>query len=146
MTLKRGSSHIIPCPARFMLCCWRHNRLAMTSQWPDKCDANTWQVKSNSLDIDFFTAIFTAGRVRNNHIRWHIINHDNMFDRAGWVFIYEINKWTELIRSRVVRLSVRLSVNFFPNRIDSLSCHPIFPIFATFVGMWTILGTQMSQN
>ena len=25
----------------------------MTSQWPDNCDANTWQVISNSLDIDF---------------------------------------------------------------------------------------------
>ena len=39
--------------ARFTLCWWRHNRLAMTSQWPDHCDANTWQVISNSLDIDF---------------------------------------------------------------------------------------------
>ena len=39
--------------ARFTFCWWRHNRLAMTSQWPDNCDANTWQVISNSLDIDF---------------------------------------------------------------------------------------------
>ena len=39
--------------ARFTLCWWRHNRLVMTSQWPDNCDANTWQVISNSLDIDF---------------------------------------------------------------------------------------------
>ena len=38
---------------RFTLCWWRHNRLVMTSQWPDDCDANTWQVISNSLDIDF---------------------------------------------------------------------------------------------
>ena len=55
MTLKRGSSHIIPvmCLTRFTLCWWRHNRLAMTSQWPDNCDANTWQVISNELDIDF---------------------------------------------------------------------------------------------
>ena len=37
----------------FTHCWWRHNRLAMTSQWPDNCDANTWQVISNSLDIDF---------------------------------------------------------------------------------------------
>ena len=29
------------------------NWLVMTSQWPDNCDANTWQVISNSLDIDF---------------------------------------------------------------------------------------------
>ena len=25
----------------------------MTSQWPDNCEANTWQVISNSLEIDF---------------------------------------------------------------------------------------------
>ena len=39
--------------ARFTFCWWRNNRLAMTSQWPDNCDAKTWQVISNSLDIDF---------------------------------------------------------------------------------------------
>ena len=39
--------------ARLTFCWWRHNRLAMTSQWPDNCDANTWQVISNSLNIDF---------------------------------------------------------------------------------------------
>ena len=40
-------------PARFSFCWWRHNRLLMTSQWPDNCDAITWIVISNSLDIDF---------------------------------------------------------------------------------------------
>ena len=39
--------------ARFTLCWWCHNQLAMTSQWPENCDANTWQVISKSLDIDF---------------------------------------------------------------------------------------------
>ena len=39
--------------ARFTFCWWRHNWLAMMSQWQDKCDANTWQVISNSLEIDF---------------------------------------------------------------------------------------------
>ena len=39
--------------ARFTFCWWRHNPLAMTSQWPDNWDANTLQVISNSLDIDF---------------------------------------------------------------------------------------------
>ena len=37
----------------FMFCWWRHNRLLMTSLLPDNCDATTWQVISNSLDIDF---------------------------------------------------------------------------------------------
>ena len=39
--------------ARLTLRWWRPNRLVMTSQWPDNCDANTWQVISISLDIDF---------------------------------------------------------------------------------------------
>ena len=38
---------------RFSFCWWRHNRLLMTPQWPDICDAITWMVMSNSLDIDF---------------------------------------------------------------------------------------------
>ena len=55
MTLKTRIFKHNPCVslARFTFCWWRHNRLAMTSQWPDNCDANTWQVISNSLDIDF---------------------------------------------------------------------------------------------
>ena len=39
--------------ARFSFCWWRHNRLLMTPQWPDNCDAITWIVMFNSLDIDF---------------------------------------------------------------------------------------------
>ena len=39
--------------ARFSFCWWRHNRLLMTSQWPDNCDATTWVMISTSLDIDF---------------------------------------------------------------------------------------------
>ena len=38
--------------ARFSFCRW-HNRLLMTSQWPHSCDAITWMMISNSLDIDF---------------------------------------------------------------------------------------------
>ena len=32
---------------------WCHNRLLMTSQLPDNCDASTWKVISNPLDINF---------------------------------------------------------------------------------------------
>ena len=39
--------------AQSTFCWWRHNRVLMTSQWPDNCDAITWIVISNSLDIDF---------------------------------------------------------------------------------------------
>ena len=60
--------------ARFTLCWWRHNILAMTSQWPDHCDANTWQVISNRWISILFTAIFTTGRVRIRFItgQWWI--------------------------------------------------------------------------
>ena len=37
----------------FSFCWWRHNQLMMTSQWPDNCDAITWIVICNSLNIDF---------------------------------------------------------------------------------------------
>ena len=39
--------------AWFSFCWWRHNRLLMMSQWPDNCDAITWIMISNSLDIDY---------------------------------------------------------------------------------------------
>ena len=39
--------------ALFTFFWWRHNRLLMTSQWLDICDAITWILISNSLDIDF---------------------------------------------------------------------------------------------
>ena len=38
---------------RFSFCWWRQNRLLMMSQWPDNCDAITWIVISNLLDVDF---------------------------------------------------------------------------------------------
>ena len=37
---------------RFPFCWWRHSLMLMTSQWQDSCDAITWTVISNSLDID----------------------------------------------------------------------------------------------
>ena len=39
--------------ASFSFCWWRHNRLLMTSQWPDNGDAITWIVISNSLYVDY---------------------------------------------------------------------------------------------
>ena len=70
MTLKRWSSHIIPVPclARFTFCWWRHNRLAMTSQWPDNFDTYTWQVISNSFDIDFIHGDIRGRSCKNNRI------------------------------------------------------------------------------
>ena len=67
MTLKWGYSHIIPVSRELALrCWWRHNRSAMTSQWPDNCDANTWQVISNSLEIDFIHGDIHGGSYKND--------------------------------------------------------------------------------
>ena len=42
--------------------------MAMTSQWPDNCDANTWQVISNSLDIDFIHDDIHGRSCKNIHL------------------------------------------------------------------------------
>ena len=38
---------------QFSFCWWRHDRLPIRSEWPDKCDTITWTAISKSLDIDF---------------------------------------------------------------------------------------------
>ena len=43
-------------------CGWRHSRLWMTSQWSDNCEAITWIMVSNLLDIAFIHG--------NNKKRW----------------------------------------------------------------------------
>ena len=53
-----------PGPARFTVCWWRHNRLLMTSQWPEHWDASTLGLISNSSDIILFMVISTTGCVR----------------------------------------------------------------------------------
>ena len=52
--------------ARFTFCRWRHNRLPITSQWSDNCDANTRHVKSNSLHIDFIHSDIHAQSCKKN--------------------------------------------------------------------------------
>ena len=42
--------------ARFTFYWWHHNRLRMTSQWPDSYDASTWHMISNSIDLGFIYA------------------------------------------------------------------------------------------
>ena len=49
------------------LCWWRHNQSVMTSQWPDNCDANTWQLISNSLDIDFIHGDIHGRSCKKSH-------------------------------------------------------------------------------
>ena len=57
MIKNRWSSHIDPMfhllVSLVAFCWWRHNRLLMTSQWPDNCDTSTWQVICYSLDVNF---------------------------------------------------------------------------------------------
>ena len=55
--------------ARFTFCWWRCSRSLMTSQWPDNCDAITWMVPSNSLDINF------SRRYSRPTKKWAIVGH-----------------------------------------------------------------------
>ena len=57
--------------ARFSFCWWRHNRLLLTSQWPDNCDAITWVLISSSLDIDFIHGdIHSRSCKKLYHLDW----------------------------------------------------------------------------
>ena len=70
--------------AQFSICWWCHNRLLMTSQWLDNCDAITWIMISNSLYIDFIHAIFTAGHVRT----WKYWNTSIVQTKSYWIMHY----------------------------------------------------------
>ena len=63
--------------ARFLFCWWRHNRLLMTSQSPDNCDAVTWIVISNSLDIGFIHGRscknLTCSEIYDHLIHWGLV-------------------------------------------------------------------------
>ena len=58
--------------ARFLFCWWRHNLFLMTLQWTHICDAITWLVMSNSLDIDFINGDI-HGRSCKNKV--YIVTH-----------------------------------------------------------------------
>ena len=70
MTIKMTSfTHRPRVPlARFSFGWWRHNRLLMASQWPDNCDAITWIMISNSLDIDFIHGGIHGRSCKKNYI------------------------------------------------------------------------------
>ena len=81
-------------PTRFMFWWWRHNRLLMTSQWPDNCNAFKckWYIaRETSIS---FTVIFAVDRLEN-------ICSDAVF--CGWLtdpmsMILNQNMWTRNIR------------------------------------------------
>ena len=71
----------------FTFCWWRHNRLAMTSQWPGNCDANTWQVISNSLDIDYIHGDI-HGRSCKNLISSPLVSVSVSVWVSVWVWVW----------------------------------------------------------
>ena len=72
--------------ARFSFCWWRHHRLLMTSQWPDNCDAITWIMISNSLDIDYIHGDI-HGQSCKNETLWHEQNDRNFPDISKCYFL-----------------------------------------------------------
>ena len=69
--------------ARFSICWWRHNRLLMTSHWPGNCDASTWIVLSNELDIDIHDDIH--GRSCKKDLLWKLL--DRRDDFAHYIYM-----------------------------------------------------------
>ena len=79
--------------ARFTFCWWRHNRLLMTSQWPDSCDAITWVLISNSSDIDF-----VHGNIRGRLRKKPLISHKtvnlvvlNLFFKKHGIYLHMLS-------------------------------------------------------
>ena len=56
----------------------------MTSQWPDNCDDNTWQVISNSLDIDFIHGDIHGRSCKNSTSLPPVANDDNTTFVKWW--------------------------------------------------------------
>ena len=57
---------------RFMFCRWRNNWLLMTSQWPNNCNANQWNVISNSLDTDFIQGYIHVRSCKKTNFVYYI--------------------------------------------------------------------------
>ena len=60
--------------AHFTVCCWCHKQLLMATQWPDNCDVSTWQVISNSIDIDFSHGNIHGQSWKKQQILYHYAN------------------------------------------------------------------------
>ena len=80
--------------ARFPFCWCRHNRLLMTSQWPDNCDAITWTVISNSLDINFIHGDIHGRSCKN-------VEHSNNNMWQIYISIHHISYYFFLLRNLI---------------------------------------------
>ena len=78
----------------------------MTSQWPDNCNANTWQVISNSLDIDFIHGDIHGRPCKNDgsSIKTSHLNSFVIDKLTAIVILDKPGDWP-----RLVKLSVTLS-------------------------------------
>ena len=118
MTLKKTIfTHRPPVSfARFTFYWWLHNRLLMTSQRPDNCDASPRKVISNPLLCwisILFTAIFTARRVGNTAQTW------------TWLFV----KFSSLAAMEVVKLTnsgaaIEMMTSWWRYQMETFSALP----------------------
>ena len=69
--------------ARFSFYWWRHNRSLLMSQWPDNCDAVTWIVISNSLDIDLIHGDIHGRSCKK--IKYPSMSFSNHFRLLVWI-------------------------------------------------------------
>ena len=83
--------------AQFSLFWWRHNQFLMTSQWPDNCEAITWMMISNSLDIDFIHGDIHGRPCKKmyNVILWAITYNTtpSLESRFGWQLFIFGSEW-----------------------------------------------------
>ena len=93
MTIKTTIFTHRPCVsfAYVAFCLWRHDRLRITSQWPDNCDASTWQVISNSPPVRLLKvnhiSIYSSCKCQNQS-RGHQEETNCLSHRIRCLFLY----------------------------------------------------------
>ena len=88
--------------ASFSFCWLRHNRLLMMSQWPENCDAITWIMISNSLDIDFIHSGIHGRSCKNRfYFPWEDVFFISIFINLmlSWIYWFQYLRWSNMIES-----------------------------------------------
>ena len=109
--------------AQFSFCWWRHNRLLMTSQWLDNCDAITWIMICNSLDIDFIHGDIRGRSCKNCKYPhfcctdWRDCDHNNL-----WCWIPE-----HILSNATIFFMFQIKYMTYASTLDIIhvNCHSI---------------------
>ena len=108
--------------ARFSFCWWRHDRLPVTSQWPEYYDTISCIMISNSLDIDFINGDIHSWSCNNKRkYKSHRCHRQNF---PNWM-LRLLCKITSLahnfhINCKIIRLYFKIIIAFLGRKWHKL--------------------------